>query len=217
MAPVWRGFYHTPAPARKAKNEAPTRKRNSDERNPFANAPGLEVFPMLLMLPVPVANGQWTEIPTGNWQLGIGNNITLATIHPEWVLSILIFLESCRIDAGAEAGNTKKGGALAEPSDSSEFQVRRGKGTPMSGITPLTLRGLGPCSRSRPLRSSAEKTRGAATRRRPRRRRAGSRRGARIRCRHCCRSRRSSRRRRAEGARRSRSPDRRGREASGFR
>ena len=36
----------------------PARKRNSDELNPSANAPGFEVLPMLPVLPVPVANGQ---------------------------------------------------------------------------------------------------------------------------------------------------------------
>ena len=34
------------------------RDRNSDESNPSANAPGVEVLPMLPVLPVPVANGQ---------------------------------------------------------------------------------------------------------------------------------------------------------------
>ena len=51
---------------------------------PMSGSPPLTllVFEVLPVLPVPVANGQWTTIPTGNWKLGIGNNITLATIHP---------------------------------------------------------------------------------------------------------------------------------------
>ena len=240
--------------------------------------------------------------------------------------------------AAGRRPENQKGRALAEPWDSSEFQGRRGNGTPMSGIPPLTLRGFEvlpmvpvlpvpvandqgrrgdrttrnrpprpsgrgertpvsssscrparrrgspgrlapPCSgparggrtqslrdailgegRSapqEPLRGRAKPAfaraalvgralrasrgardarscaaarsessplfrrdgvaKGAATRRRPRRRPAGSRRGARTRCRRCCRSRSASRSRRTEGARRSRSPDRRGREASGCR
>ena len=39
---------------------------------------GFEVLPMLPVLPVPIANDQW--INTGNWKLGIGNILTLATL-----------------------------------------------------------------------------------------------------------------------------------------
>ena len=55
-----------------------------------------------------------------------------------------ILSKRCR--AAWRRPENRKGGALAEPSDSSEFHGRRGKGTPMSGSPPLTLRGLGPCS-----------------------------------------------------------------------